>query len=311
MHDDIRLIAVNYHYFREHMPKGGIYPINRQQFLDQIEEISKHYKIISQKQLLDIVSGKIKEGRFCILTFDDGFKEQMGMFEILVQKGLGGIFHVVSDTIEHGAVLDIHKIHHVRSVIEDEQMYSMLERDYSISKFNFDDKLLSEKYKYDDERARKIKYFLSFVMDPYEQKRFIDGIFKDLVPDEREFASRLYMDKEDIKKIARHGMLGTHSSSHHPLASLPRKDMLEDIRHSIRFLNSVTGVKVHSISYPYGVGSAVSDELMAVAKEAGLDLGFTVSRGVNDSVDLKSSLCLKRINTNEAPGGSLNSREYC
>ena len=33
-------------------------------------------------------------------------------------------------------------------------------------------------------------------------------------------------------------------------------------------------------------------------------------RGINEEVNLRSPLILKRVDTNEAPGGKLNSREY-
>jgi peptidoglycan/xylan/chitin deacetylase (PgdA/CDA1 family) len=74
----MQLLAVNYHYFREEKYENGIYPLTKREFLNQIDELSKYYEFISQNDLIDkIKNKKYSNKKYCLLTFDDGLKEQM------------------------------------------------------------------------------------------------------------------------------------------------------------------------------------------------------------------------------------------
>lgn len=307
----MQLLAVNYHYFRDTTEGKGIYPISKRDFSSQLDVISKHYEFINQEMLVSIVSkGAYPNKRYCILTFDDGLKEQMEACEILIQKGIGGIFHIITDTLEQKEVINIHKIHYIRSKMDDNELLEVLQNDYDIFDVNFDRDILNAKYPYDNDLAKKIKYFLTFVLNDFEREKTINALFDALVNNEDQFLKQWYMNDDDIMKLAKYKMLGTHSSSHRPLAKLKEEEMRYDIKKSINYLETITRETIHAISYPYGIGEAVSERLSQIAVDAGLSIGFTVIRGINQNEDYQNFLFLKRINTNEAPGGKLNRTEY-
>lgn len=123
----MRLLIINYHYFREKKPPSGIYPLTLKEFTDQIDELAKLYQFISQEQLVDWVrKDSYPEKNFCLLTFDDGLKEQVDIFELLVRKGIGGIFFVITNPIRYNIVVDVHKLHYIRSVMQDERLFEFL-----------------------------------------------------------------------------------------------------------------------------------------------------------------------------------------
>ena len=120
------------------------------------------------------------------------------------------------------------------------------------------------------------------------------------------------MTKENIKQLSGLGYLGTHSDLHLPLATLTDSAIKKDINDSVKFLSDVCGTDtIKSISYPYGGPKAVSQTVADISKEFGFTFGLTMFRGMNEIHDFENPLMLKRVDTNDAPGGKLNSTEFC
>jgi hypothetical protein len=48
-----------------------------------------------------------------------------------------------------------------------------------------------------------------------------------------------------------------------------------------------------------------------ISKKIGFHFGLTMFRGINRVEDFENPLLLKRVDTNDAPGGKLQSKEFC
>jgi len=155
-----------------------------------------------------------------------------------------------------------------------------------------------------------VKFILNYRLSDDARRIAVDRLFAEIEPDEKMFSDTLYMTAEQLATLGRRGMLGTHGRSHRPLAILPPADMHDEIAGSKKVLESITGSAIRSISYPYGGPAAVSPQVASVARDAGIRFGFTMFRGVNDEHDLRDGLMLKRVDTNDAPGGKLRSNQY-
>ena len=309
----MRLLIVNYHYIREKKPQNGIHPLNLKEFIKQVDELAKTYQFISQEQLLDFIEkDEYPDKNFCLLTFDDGFKEQLAAFDILRKMGIGGIFFVITDPIQYHTVVEVHKLHYVRSVLEDKEIFHFLDREFHISEVHFDEALLADINPYDNKLARKVKYALTFGFPEKERIEAINALFREVVDDEAQFSQNLYFSHKDLKKLAKHNMLGTHSSSHRLLGCLEPDEIRKDISRSLKFLEDVVGSKVEGISYPYGRGMAMSDTVAEIAEELNLSFGISTFRGCNTEDDFrKERFLLKRMSTSEAPGGKAYNPKYC
>jgi len=308
----MRLLAVNYHYFRAEKPGSGIYPLSLGEFESQLDEIARHYRFVSQQELLEMHGrDEYPDRNLCLLTFDDGLKEQMDVFDLLLRKGIPGMFFVSTEALQKQTVLFVHKLHYIRSVMNDEQMYEFLDHHNKISSYALDDHLLQNQYRYDSVMARRIKYFLNFVLDTNERHKLVDDLFNELVVDENKFSTELYMDREDLKRLAAQVMLGSHAHTHRPLATLSDEDARLDMQQSLDFLHQSTGGKaIKMISYPYGGKSAVSEKVAQISHELGFSLGVTMNRGMNSAEDFMRPLMLNRIDTNDAPGGKNCNKEF-
>jgi peptidoglycan/xylan/chitin deacetylase (PgdA/CDA1 family) len=93
-------------------------------------------------------------------------------------------------------------------------------------------------------------------------------------------------------------MLGSHTHSHLPLATLPDAQIEFEIGHSADILRRIAGRRLEYISYPYGSPDAVDERVIAAARRAKMSIGFTMLRGVNTDAGA-CALSFKRVNTND------------
>ena len=159
----MNLLAVNFHYFREEKYQGGIYPVSKIELKKQIDEIAKSYRFIAQNEVIDLLKNKQQSNKnYCVITIDDGLKEQMQAFDFLNEMGVPSILYVPTYPLQHKKVLDVHKLHYVRTKMNDNDLYDLLNEEYQIDQIKFDDAALANQYRYDSVLSRKVKYFLNF-----------------------------------------------------------------------------------------------------------------------------------------------------
>lgn len=303
----MQLLSVNYHYIREEKYKSGIYPMSLMEFEKQLDDLGKNYIFISQSDLIEKMHNNLFENKnYCLITFDDGLKEQMDAVDLMSKKGIPGVFYVTTDAIEKAEVVDVHKLHYIRSILDDKDLYAELDKKFSISQYNFDMNILQKQYRYDDELSQKVKYFINFSLTKELRKGFIDTIFIELVSNVRQFSRNLYMSIEDVLKLEKLDILGTHSASHRPLATLSGEDIITDIQESIEFFNKIGINKIKSISYPYGSPAAVDEKTVRVAEQFDFSFGMTMYRGVNSLNELKNDpMLIKRVSCSDINQGKL------
>lgn len=307
----MRLLIVNFHYFREETYPSGIYPVNRAALNRQVDELAKQYTFISQNELAQAIATKnYSDKDFCLITIDDGLKEQMAAFEFLKEKGIPSILYVPTDAIQNRKVLNVHKLHYVRTQMTDDDLYGLLDEKYNISNVTFDIAALANQYRYDNDTARKVKYFLNFVLTEEQKEEATNFFFSRLVNNETDFANQLYMNEADLKTLANAGVLGSHGCAHIPLATKPFEVAKADIQQSLNYLETITGKPVLSFSYPYGGKDAVNTNLAPAFENTNIKFALTMWRGVNTIENFNNPLFLHRVDTNDAPGGKNNSAEY-
>lgn len=308
----MNLISVNYHYIRENKPKNGIYPLSLSELSSQIDRLAKVYDFVAQSEVLSCFdNGFSSKGKAkCLLTFDDGLKEQMIAFDFLKEKGIPCVFYVPTDPLEFESVIDVHKIHHIRANLSDVELLKNIEDNFDLSSVRLNSKTLAEQYRYDSADARRIKYLLNFILKKEEKELFVEKVFSELVCSEKRFSKNLYMSLDDLIKLEKAGCLGTHSASHRPLGRLSDLEARADIEKSIDYLKRVVGSAPISISFPYGGTTALPNLPASYFESLGLQFGLTMLRGTNSLGEDISPFMLKRVDTNDALGGKNYRAEY-
>lgn len=300
----MKLLAVNYHYFRELKYDSGIYPLSKAALNKQIDELSRHYQFVSQSDIVNwIERGLYPNGNFCIITMDDGLKEQKSPFEWLIEKGIPSILYVPVKPVKEKKVLPVHQLHYLRTKTSDDELFDILDATYKLGSIEFDETAISAQYRYDRLKAQKVKYYLNFILNEKERSNIIQELFRKLVSDEKTFANNLYFDESDLKVISGLGCLGAHGFAHIPLAQTTLITARQDIHDSVIWLEEVTKQPIYSFSYPYGSKTAVNDSLATLFKGTQICFAFTMWRGWNTKDQLARPLFLNRVDTNDAPGG--------
>lgn len=306
----MRLLIVNYHYIREQVYRGGIYPVSPQSLRVQVESLARHYKFVSQQDLLSCRErDSYPDENLCLLTFDDGLREQAMALDVLKVLSIPALCFPTVRPVAEGKAHDVHKLHRILAEWSEEDLETNLLA-HGYGEANIPEGAPEKQYLYDTPRMKRIKYYLNFVLQNTARDEVVDALFSSIEPDEHKFARELYMGAEEWKALAQTGQLGCHGWSHSPLAKMEPAQMRQDIQSACAFMEKETGEKVKAFSYPYGSVEAVSDAVEEAAKDAGLGLGFTMTRGFNAQEDLRRGLRLRRVDTNDAPGGKSQSETY-
>lgn len=303
------LLAVNYHYVSagERPDSRGVFATPIARLVEQVELLARSFELVSRDRLVAAVRGeRALPDRSCVITFDDGLREQFELaLPALVALGAPALFLVPGRPLAEGAALFVHKTHHVREQLSEDEFAQRVGRRLDelrepVLDVSDDDALAA--YRYDAPEVARLKYVLNHVLPERVRERVIDDLFHELVPDEAAFARELYMPAEQVRELEqRHSAVGAHSYSHRPLALLGAAAAREDLARNAEILTSVTGVRPPVLSYPHGSAAAVSPEVAEAAGAEGFVAGFTMERAFNRS--LEQPLLLARVDTNDAPGG--------
>lgn len=236
------LLAINHHYYREFVTGRGIHPTTPRMLSKEVLKIrAAGWRIGTEDDIFAFLSGRLAaDDKVAILTFNDGLAEQMAAPRQLEAHGASAIFYVPTAPIVDHIVLDVHKLQMIRARVEDAQIAIELDKTSSFGKTDYDDDLLAIQYRYDDELARKVKYFLNFTLDHDARQAWTNEYFATLFGAEREVSASLYMSSDDLRRLSEKRLLSSHAHSHLPLATLCAHRMQYELSHSRRLNEETT-----------------------------------------------------------------------
>lgn len=112
------MLAVgNFHYIRKDFKAAypSIFGVTPGQFRNQLKELAKYGKFVSQE---DILNGIPKDEKAILISFDDGLKEQFKLAKpILDEMKIPFICFVNTSNFAEQKVSLVHQIHLLRSKI--------------------------------------------------------------------------------------------------------------------------------------------------------------------------------------------------
>lgn len=293
------LLIINYHYVNDNKYKNGIYPVSKNKFKDQISSLSRKREFIGQNELFRILNSKNKTKRkLCMITFDDNLIDHYYCFNFLKQKNIPAVFFSTTMPYLKNEVHDVHKLQFIRSKISDNYIINYLTRFFNYSNVEFDNKIISSEYRYDKLEVSKMKYYFNFIIDQRKKRSILNSLLNEIEVSEEALHKNLYMDKKNLNDIASEDMLGCHTHNHFNLKKMCEKDILIDLKKSIKILKNITNLKeIKSISYPFGGIDSIDTKVLSVSKFCGFQLGFNMNREINKKNI--NPLNLNRIDTND------------
>ena len=157
------LLIINYHYFGENKFKQGIYPITSKKFLNQIKLIQQNnWEIGNEKDLIKYINGQYNhEKKLAILTFDDGLKGQIDAVKILLKLNLSCICYIPTAPYLNKNILDLHKFQYIRAFNKDTTILNLLNQEFNLNEYKFDQEILNIQYRYDNKMRKKLNILLT------------------------------------------------------------------------------------------------------------------------------------------------------
>ncbi|MDB4513390.1 polysaccharide deacetylase family protein [Akkermansiaceae bacterium] len=303
------LAGINFHYIRTNFKQKypSIFGVTPAQFEAQLIELSKHGEFVSQTQLRNaIVNSDPLPENSLLITFDDGLREQYeSAVPVLDRLGIPAIFFACSRPQVESRILDVHRIHILRSEKAPQEILDLL-IPFMESRGRSKDltelyKQAESTYRYDQGQNALVKYIINFLINPLDKTEFLDQAFDNLLPGREEVLFKeLYMTTEQLCDLASRDYLGVHGHDHSPVGGLSNSDQEYQITESKRLLQNLVKLPLDCFSYPHGTYEA-SKGMASKLREADYTMAFTMERGINQN--LNSPFYIARFDTNDVPLG--------
>lgn len=315
-----KLFIAMYHYVRDlsHSRYPEIKGLDVELFRKQMEFFRENFTVVRMEQVIESVkTGKSLPERSVLLTFDDGYTDHYTFaFPVLEEFGFQGSFFIPGSTFTEHRLLDVNKIHFILAcadiaeLVEDVKKsldhYRSEEYDYPSTEELW--KTYAKEDRFDGKEVVFVKRILQMAIPEKVRSRMASDLFEKHVGiSEEKMAYELYMTREQIRTLKRHGMyIGLHGYDHYWLGELPEKEMHRDIDTALDTMDEFINKNEWVMNYPYG---SYSDEVTHYIAEKGACLGLTTDVCL---ADLKQDevLLLPRMDCNDFPPKSEKYKKY-
>lgn len=309
-----------YHYTRDlkHSRYPEIKGLDVNLFREQIAFMKSNFNIVTMEQVLEAISTKEKlPEKALLLTFDDGYADNYNVaLPILEEYGVQGSFFIPGKTFMTHQLLDVNKIHYVLTSANIYNLVEDLKKEmdyYRGQEFQYaSTEELFAKYavasRFDIKETVFVKQMLQTVLPEKLRNIISSKLFAKYVGvTEEQLAYELYMSKEQIRTMKRHGMfIGIHGYDHYWLGNLPVEQMENDISLALDALDEFVDRKQWVMNYPYG---NYNKDVLAYISKQGACLGLTTEVRLAD-IDKDNPLELPRLDCNDFPPKSDNYLKY-
>ena len=279
---------IMYHYIQNYKKEfPDLNFLHKKNFIKQINYFSKTNKLFSISEKFEIqkkINNKI------ILTFDDGLKSHLNVAKYLNSKNICGIFSIPTKHLMENDFLDIHKLHLIFAKYTSKEVNNIFQKKIDTKKLVYLKKKnifnhfqgqrnLYNAYNLNSEIRKKI--FIKTQINYYSNydKNVISNIFNYFFSkaEQRRIFLKFYLNKNDIKKISRLGMIiSSHSHSHKNINLLNLKNQFEDIKTSKKILEKLIAKKIFFFTYPYGGKNTYNSKTIKYLKKLNFKYALTV-----------------------------------
>jgi len=230
------------------------------------------YKFIS---LRDILGGLHYNGKFLLITIDDGYRNLLNLIPILEHYNAHAVIFPISSFVEKGESFWSNIVYREETAQKKppKSIRNLIEK-LKGSSYASIEAFIRENY---GTRARK-------------QKGEVDR----------------FLTADDLAILSEHPLIeiGNHTANHIDLTSCSESECYHNISECQYFIERLTGKRPIAISYPYG---RFNKRVIELAKKAGLSFGFTCEEGRIDLPIHIDTMLMNRYNIS----GILPQGEQC
>jgi len=305
------LHVVMYHYVRDFNRTRfpDIKGMQLEDFRSQVSELRQRFEMATVESSLAFLHGAYRPARdLCLLTFDDGLREHFDtVTPILEERGIQGVFFVVTSCLEDARVASVHMNHFLtarlgfetyRELVMERVRYlapdllPVLDHTHGAARIT---------YPWDTADVAQFKYFFNFVMDAARRDQLASLLFAETFGCEAQFARELYVNWEELQAMQCSGMaIGGHTHAHRALATMPDAELADDLSLCRALLDArLQPQSIWPFSYPFGKKSSFKPSSAVQLKDLRFDCAFSTETGSN--VPRSDLFCLRRVDCKNAP----------
>lgn len=287
-----QLWAVMYHYVRDlpNTPYPRIKGMLTENFRQQVDLLKGRYEMATLESALDFLGGRYRPDRdLCVLVFDDGLKEHYTeVTPILAERSIEGLFFVITGCVEENKVATVHKNHFLLAALDfAEYKQAFLERLAEISPetdTEVDIEKVKATYRWDTSDIAAFKYLLNFRLTEAQREQILNDLFARYLGDEKQFASELYVNWDEARRMQDAGMLiGGHTHSHVALSTMGDPQQQADLHKCSELLHKrLKPQALWPFSYPYGQAHSFNEVTVQTLQDLNFACGFVTEVGSNE-----------------------------
>jgi peptidoglycan/xylan/chitin deacetylase (PgdA/CDA1 family) len=247
-----------------------------------------------------------------VVTFDDGFKDVVEhALPVLNRWRVPATIYCCSAPTLEGHVLNVHRVHMLQAKLGvqrfRQEFETLLASCPPVELEKADHPGLLKLYPYDDPATKQFKRLLNFELPYPVLDVVLRRLFERFIAPDEEFASRLYLSSDDIRRCQDAGLeIGMHGHTHRVLSRLTPADQRYELETSMSYFMSEFGLKEVHASYPYGIPGSWNGTTKELLSELGVASASTKVRAIVKPSDLAARWELPRFDVRDVFDASGN-----
>jgi peptidoglycan/xylan/chitin deacetylase (PgdA/CDA1 family) len=284
------LLVVMYHYVRGagRNPFPALKSLDADLFRRQVDALRSRYEMATLESALALLRGEYRGRRpLCLLTFDDGVKDHYReVTPVLVDRGIQGLFFLVTGCMEEQVVATVHKNHFLTAQLglaEWQRRFVERAGRMGVALPAVDGEAAARTYPWDTPEAAAFKYRFNFRLPAAAREPVVAELFAEEFGAEAAFARELYVSWEEARRMQMGGMvLGGHTHRHEALAAMPAAEMERDLAECRRILDlRMLPQPQTPFSYPYGKRDSFTGAAVERLRQLDFCCAFSTEAGRN------------------------------
>ena len=280
-----RLVVLTYHRIADPATELFYDPIvsaTPEAFRTQVRWLSDRVRLINLDELTDqLLSGLACAEPMMLLTFDDAYRDNFDLaVPLLRERNIPAVFFIPTAFLETPALpwwdyvaYVIKKTNIPRFVIERGSKASYPPVEIDLESLSRTDAIMKIIRAFLDGTIPEERWFL----DRLSERCMVNVDIESLGP-------KLFMSWSNVREIADSDAalaIGSHTHSHHNLATLDADTQRDELARSKHLLEAKLKREIKALAYPYGWPKTYTTQTKALTAEAGYQLAFSAHEGVN------------------------------
>ncbi len=237
-------------------------------FKEQVAYFAKYFNVVKMTYLLDCLqSREAFPKNTLVLTFDDGYADNLDAAKVLNNYGLTGLFYITAGCIESDEPFWVAEVRHlIENTKKNEMTLPLPEGECCMALSSTSER---------EQAIKKMTRLLKSV--PMEVRENIRKSFRLKLNDGPPFPKDLMLNWSQLKEMVHMGMeIGGHSMTHPNLPSATKDEVEAEVRGCKSLLEARLNTEIIHFAYPNGGALAhFDDKSKALLRETGYQSATT------------------------------------